>query len=194
MKVSYNVPSSAARAFASEGQLRGYDDDVTQQYVRDRKRVYKQHAPLSDAIIYASIAALAGKIALNAHKAKISFIDAAKKQFQPLKDAFNYCIVKEGLDNLEHIDSQNPPTLKIIGNKFKSIARIGYRGLEGIWHSIPGKIKWPGLFLLTFIQMSSIMEKNKVDAKCDTLQFIKDHRIKKHKEHKEHKEHLEQKE
>lgn len=180
MKVSsYKVPSSEVNQYKSEAKLRGYDQAVSQEYIKDRKRVYKQHAPAGNVIWVGSLVLLAGKIASNVKEAKIScFVDAAKKQFQPLRKALTYCNLRELEEKTKIFNTKQPSIIKMAGNGIKNGARLAYRGLEGVWNSIPNKIKWPALFFLTFIEMSSIMEKNKVDAKCDTLQFIKNHNAK----------------
>jgi len=174
MTISYSFPLSSKAVKLAAGidaQNRGYSESLSEQYAQEKINVTKKTAPVYDSIVLGTIAATAGKIALDARN---SFKLPITKQF-PKREVVRASIRRQFAPFVEQINKVAPTIrgekniLKKAGKEVLKGFEVVGRGLKGVYMSIPPKIRIAATVLYGLVLIKDFSEQNKVDAKYDTL-------------------------
>ena len=86
--MQYPVGKTLVNEFSKAAQKRGYDQDLKQGYIEERKELYRKTAPINEVAVGGAALATAGAVGYKAIKGK-SFKNAVGKQFKKVIDALN---------------------------------------------------------------------------------------------------------
>jgi hypothetical protein len=164
--MEYRVDKSVIQSFQKEAVKRGYDREQTKEYVEERKNAYKNSAVKSDVITLAAVAGTLGNIAINKSKGT-SLKRAAIVQFKPLLK-----VIEEFLS--KPIPKSSDNFVKPIANYISDSVNLAFKSLKGVYLSVPKVVRIPAVVLIGLNSLNYIMESNKVDAKHDTVKYLKD--------------------
>ena len=168
MKISPMITNQ----FQKDAIKRGYDEEQTQEYIQDRSKVYKEAAKVNNVIVGGTMAGLAGTIVANGLKLKkegVKFFSAlktaAENQFKPMTDEIDNVI-----KNMKFDES----IFKSFTNGLVEGFKLGIKNIVGFCKSIPKPIAVIAGPLLLLSTIKTLGENNKVDAKHDTIKYLKE--------------------
>ena len=174
--MSMKIPAQVIIQFRNEAQKRGYDKDQRHEYVSEKKELYKNAAKANDMIVGGTLAATAVPIIKKA--SKVLFTNPEGVAGAPKK--FRYGLKRAVLEQFGPLVKEFKKFDKALDkNKgfFQSMA-TGFKHslnmMGGFCKSIPKPIAITAASLLALSTIKYHAESNKIDAKHDTVKYLKE--------------------
>lgn len=166
-----SISSVPVQQFQAIADKRGYDADVTKDYVSDVKKEYSSASKINNVASLAMIGSALGTAAIKAKKAKLPLKDTLAIQFKPLTNAF-----KVADNNFEKIFKTKGVLNKVVDSAIETVKLIG-RELKGFYLSVPKKVRIPAVAIIGLTTLGYHVSRNKLEAKYDAVQYMKDREV-----------------
>ncbi len=168
-----SISSVPVQQFQAIADKRGYDADVTRDYVADVKKEYSSASKINNFASLAMLGSALGTAAIKAKKAKLPIKETLGIQFKPLTNAFK--TFDKNFDKI--VSTKNTSaikkSLKAVGETFKLIGRE----FKGFYLSVPKKVRIPAVALMALTTLGYHVSRNKIEAKYDAVQYMKDREV-----------------
>ncbi|NLF82940.1 MAG: hypothetical protein GX568_03015 [Candidatus Gastranaerophilales bacterium] len=172
--MQYPVGKTLVNEFSKAAQKRGYDQDLKQGYIEERKELYRKTAPINDVAVGGAALATAGAVGYKAIKGK-SFKNAVGQQFKPVIDAAKQLAQKSKILRAERKEAQTVSKyLKTIGKSTANNVKGAAKVILGAAKSVPIAAVIPAVALIGIAAGKSLLRTTEINAKYDTLQTIRD--------------------
>jgi hypothetical protein len=137
-----SISSVPVQQFQAIADKRGYDADVTKDYVADVKKEYSSASKINNFALLGMVGSALGTAAIRAKKAKLPIKDTLGIQFKPLTNAF-----KVTDKNFEKIFKNKGVFNKVVDSAIETVKLIG-REFKGLYLSVPKKVRIPAVALM----------------------------------------------
>lgn len=165
------IPPNVISVFKEDAVKRGYDREQSREYVYDRSKVYKESAKVNQFIFGGTLVGVAGKMIADIDKLtkqgtkmKTAVIDTVTNQFKPWTNELDKVVKKMKFDD---------GFIKSIVKGFANGIELSYRSIIGACKSIPKPLAIVSGSLLALSSLIYMSENIKVDAKHDTIKYLK---------------------
>jgi hypothetical protein len=179
--MQYPVGKTLVNEFSKAAQKRGYDQDLKQGYIEERKELYRKTAPITDVAVGGAALATAGAFVSKAliknpeTKKMAGLKAAASQQFKPFIDAAKQLAQKSKILRAERKEAKTVSKyLKTIGKSTANNVKGAAKVILGAAKSVPKLAAIPAVALIGIAAGKSLLRTAEINAKYNTLQSIRD--------------------
>lgn len=171
--MQYPVGKTLVNEFSKAAQKRGYDQDLKQGYIEERKELYRKTAPINCVVVGGAALATAGAVGYKAIKGK-SFKNAVGQQFAPFINSIKQFAGKQTEIAKNVVEAKTVSKyLKELGKSVANGFTSSFKVMLGVAKSVPKFAAIPAVALAGFAVAKSLLRNSEINAKYDTLQVIR---------------------